>query len=63
MKCRAWGQESVRISVIARESVIAGVCLGHFFMRFAGGLPFVRISGESVIARCAQGEMSTLFVL
>ena len=31
MKYSAWGQESVRISVKA------GVCLSHFFMRFAGG--------------------------
>ena len=49
---RAWGQESVRISVIA------GVNFSHFFMRFAegGGLALVRISGVSVIARCPQGE-------
>ena len=31
MECRAWGQESVRISVIA------GVCFNHFFMCFAWG--------------------------
>ena len=49
VKCRAWGQESVRISVIA------GVCFSHFFMRFAGGLALVRISKVSVLARCPQG--------
>ena len=41
-----------------RESVIGGVCFSHFFMRFAGGLALVRVSGVrvSVIARCPQGE-------
>ena len=47
---RAWGQESVRISVIA------GACFSHCFMRFPGGLALVRISGVSVKARCPQSE-------
>ena len=38
-KCRAWGQESAHIYVIA------GVCFSHFFMRFARELALVRISG------------------
>ena len=50
VKCSAWGQESVCISVTA------GVHISHFFMRFAGGLVPVRSSGVSVIARCPQGE-------
>ena len=54
MKCRAWGQESVCISVIAR------VCFSHFFMRFAGGLSLVRISGMSVIGRCKKRRESTV---
>ena len=33
-----------------------GVCFSHLFMRFAGGLALVRISGLSVIARCPQGQ-------
>ena len=57
MKYRAWGQESVHISVLA------GVCFSHFFMCFAGGggLVLVRINGVSVIPRCPQGE-SRLYV-
>ena len=55
VKCRASGQESVIISVIA------GVCFSHFFMCFAGGMALVRIRGVSVIARCPQGE-SRLYV-
>ena len=47
---RFGGKESVRISVIV------GVCFSHFFMRFAGGLALVRVSGVSVIARCPQSE-------
>ena len=38
VKCSAWGQESVHISVIAR------VCLSHFFMRLAAELALVLIS-------------------
>ena len=50
---------------LQRESVIAGVCFSHFFMRFARegggrGLALVRISGMSVIARCAQRGESTV---
>ena len=51
MKCRAWGQESVRISVIA------GVYFSHFFKLFAQGLALVRISGVSVIARCPESRL------
>ena len=51
MKCRAWGQESVRISVIA------GVCFSHFSMLFAGYLALVRISGASAIARCSESRL------
>ena len=38
VKCGAWGQESVHISVIAR------VCFSHFFMRFTTELALVLIS-------------------
>ena len=38
VKCGAWGQESVHISVIAR------VCFSHFFMRFTAELALVLIS-------------------
>ena len=51
MKCRAWGQESVRISVIA------GVCFSHFSMLFAGCLALVRISGASAIARFGESTV------
>ena len=50
MKYRAWGQESILISVIA------GVYFSHFFMRFSRVLALVRINGVSVIVRCLQGE-------
>ena len=56
MKCRAWGQESVCISVIAR------VCFSLFFMRFAGGLSLVHISGMSVIGRCKKGETTVISI-
>ena len=38
VKCRAWGQERVHISLIA------GVCFSHFFMCFAAELALVLIS-------------------
>ena len=57
---RAGGQESVRISVIARVRN-AGVCFSHFLMRFAGGgLALVRINGVSVITRCPQARESSV---
>ena len=51
MKCRAWGQESVRIPVIA------GVCFSHFSMLFAGGMVLVRISRVSAIAGCSESRL------
>ena len=50
MKYRAWGQESILISVIV------GVYFSHFFIRFSRVLALVRINGVSVIVRCLQGE-------
>ena len=44
-------------------NIIAGVCFSHFFIRFAGGLAFVCISGLSVIARFPQGESRTVLTL
>ena len=67
MKCRAWGQERVRISLIAgvRDS-------GSLFQSLrvspgvgglgGGGLALVCISGVSVIAKCPQGE-SRLYIV
>ena len=55
MKCRARGQESVRISVIARVRN-SGSLFQSFLYAFRRGVDLVRISGVSVIGRCPQGE-------
>ena len=58
MKCRAWGHESVRISVIV------GVCFSRFFTRFAGGLALVHISGVSArresTVRCVYRDLNEI---
>ena len=42
---------------------MTGVYFSHFFMRFAGGLAFVRCGGVSVIAKCPQGDIRLYFAI
>ena len=62
MKCRAWGQESVHISIIKRVRNSGSLFQSFLYVfRRGGGVALVRISGVSVIARCPQGE-SRLYI-
>ena len=58
VKCRAWGQESVRISVFARVRNSRSL-FQSFLYAFCRGVALVRIGGVSVlvaIVRCPEGE-------
>ena len=61
MKCRAWGQESVHISIIKRVRNSGSLFQSFLYVFRRGGVALVRISGVSVIARCPQGE-SRLYI-